>query len=141
MKLALLIAVATATALFYTPVESPVRSGWIESQCLATAIHYEARGEPIQGRRAVLDVIANRMMATGKSACGVVFQHGQFSWTKSKPLLDYTDEQREKLGDVLKYPRVLISEKHLYFYSGEKPYWAYDMACRKINRQQFCKGK
>ena len=137
MKLTILIAIA----LFYTPVESPVRSGWIESQCLATAIHYEARGEPLAGRRAVLDVIFNRMMQSGKSACSVILQRGQFSWSKSKPMLEYTDEQREKLGVVLKHPRVLISEKHLYFYSGEKPYWAYNMACRKIDRQNFCKGK
>ena len=129
---ALLFPLQLATASFH---------GWTDSQCLASAIHYEARGEPLAGRRAVLDTITNRMLATGKSACGVVLQRGQFSWSKSKPLLEYNSKQKKILSETLKHPRVLINENHTYFYSGSKPYWAHDMTCKRIYNQTFCRGK
>lgn len=115
--------------------------GWTDSQCLATAIHYEARGEPLAGRRAVLDTIANRMLATGQGACSVVLARGQFSWSKKKPLLKYDNEQRLRLGEVVRHPRVLANENYKFFFSGEKPYWAYGMSCKKIRNLSFCKGK
>ena len=115
--------------------------GWTDNQCIATAIYYEARGEPLQGRRAVLDTITNRMLATGKSACYVIFQRGQFSWSKSKPIISYGFEQRDMMRQVVSHPTVLTSENYRHFYSGRKPYWAYDMVCKKIKRQTFCKTK
>ena len=114
--------------------------GWTDNQCLATAIHYEARGEPLAGKRAVLDTITNRMLATGKSACAVIFERGQFSWAKKKPLLEYNEKQRESLGEVVQYPVVLSSERYTHFFSGSKPKWAYEMRCKKIGKQTFCKG-
>jgi len=53
-------------------------------QCLAGAIFFEARGEPLAGQLAVAEVIINRA-ASGRfptSYCGVVKQKSQFSFVK-----------------------------------------------------------
>lgn len=53
-------------------------------ECLAGAIYFEARGEPLAGQLAVAEVIVNRA-ASGRfpaSYCGVVTQKSQFSFVK-----------------------------------------------------------
>ena len=53
-------------------------------QCLAGAIYFEARGEPLAGQLAVAEVIINRA-ASGRfpaTYCGVVTQKSQFSFVK-----------------------------------------------------------
>lgn len=60
-----------------------------EHQCLAKAIYYEARSEPIAGLHAVGHVVVNRSVSGRypKSICGVVYQRGyknrgcQFAWS------------------------------------------------------------
>ena len=44
--------------------------------CLATAVYYEAASEPLQGQRAVAQVVLNRVRhpAFPKTVCGVVYQ-------------------------------------------------------------------
>src|SRR5262245_34173560 len=51
-----------------------------ERRCLATAIYFEARGEPLQGQIAVGQVILNRVRSPNfpETICGVVYQ-GQMS--------------------------------------------------------------
>lgn len=59
------------------------------AECLTAAIYYEARSEPIDGQRAVAQVVLNRVRdrAFPKSICGVVYQGSgrqtgcQFSFT------------------------------------------------------------
>jgi spore germination cell wall hydrolase CwlJ-like protein len=56
-----------------------------QTQCIATAMYYEAKGEPLSGKKAVAYVILNRVQA-GKwksTPCGVVTQPKQFSWYRS----------------------------------------------------------
>lgn len=53
-------------------------------KCLAGAIYFEARGEPLLGQLAVAEVIVNRA-SSGRfpaSYCGVVTQRSQFSFVK-----------------------------------------------------------
>ncbi len=53
-------------------------------ECLAGAIYFEARGEPIVGQLAVAEVVVNRA-TSGRfpaSYCGVVTQKSQFSFVK-----------------------------------------------------------
>lgn len=53
-------------------------------KCLAGAIYFEARGEPLAGQLAVAEVVINRA-ASGRfpaSYCGVVLQKSQFSFVK-----------------------------------------------------------
>jgi len=55
-----------------------------EANCVATAVYFEARGEPFDGQLAVAEVIMNRA-ASGKyptSYCGVVKQPWQFSFVR-----------------------------------------------------------
>lgn len=61
----------------------PMPTPSAEWKCLATALYFEARGEPIAGQVAVAEVILNRTDLPGypRSICGVVNQGGQFSYT------------------------------------------------------------
>ena len=53
-------------------------------ECLAGAIYFESRGEPLDGQLAVAQVIVNRAedRRFPSSYCGVVFQRSQFSFVK-----------------------------------------------------------
>ena len=55
-----------------------------ESECLATAVYYESKGEPLSGQLAVAEVILNRARSGRfpSSLCGVVKQRGQFSFVR-----------------------------------------------------------
>lgn len=59
-----------------------------EMECLAGAVYFEARGEPLSGQLAVAQVVINRA-ESGRfpsSYCGVVFQRSQFSFVKGGQL-------------------------------------------------------
>jgi spore germination cell wall hydrolase CwlJ-like protein len=55
-----------------------------ELHCLAGAVYFEARGEPLTGQLAVAQVIINRSEdgRFPRSYCGVVSQPGQFSFMR-----------------------------------------------------------
>jgi spore germination cell wall hydrolase CwlJ-like protein len=55
-----------------------------EQDCLATAVYFEANGEPLRGQLAVAQVILNRIHSGrfASSVCGVVKQRGQFSFVR-----------------------------------------------------------
>ena len=55
-----------------------------ELHCLAGAVYFEARGEPLEGQLAVAQVIVNRAedRRFPSSYCGVVYQRSQFSFVK-----------------------------------------------------------
>ena len=55
--------------------------------CVAQAVYHESGGEPERCQRMVADVVLNRVKHRGypSTACGVVYQRSQFSWTKHKP--------------------------------------------------------
>jgi spore germination cell wall hydrolase CwlJ-like protein len=55
-----------------------------ELRCLAAAVYFEARGEPIEGQLAVAQVIINRSKDPRfpRTYCGVVAQPGQFSFMR-----------------------------------------------------------
>lgn len=55
-----------------------------EMQCLAGAVYFESRGEPLAGQLAVAKVIINRAEsgAFPSDYCGVVFQRSQFSFVR-----------------------------------------------------------
>jgi spore germination cell wall hydrolase CwlJ-like protein len=55
-----------------------------EHECLASAVYFEAKGEPLQGQLSVAQVVLNRTRS-GRfpaSVCGVVKQRGQFSFVR-----------------------------------------------------------
>lgn len=53
-------------------------------QCMAGAIYFESKGEPLTGQLAVAEVILNRTKSGRfpKSVCSVVTQRGQFSFVR-----------------------------------------------------------
>ena len=55
-----------------------------QAQCLASAVYWESKGEPLAGQLAVAEVIINRA-ASGRFAptlCGVITQRSQFSFVR-----------------------------------------------------------
>lgn len=64
----------------YSAAETPDE----ETECLARAVYYESKGEPLAGQLTVAEVIINRA-ESGRFAstlCGVVKQRGQFSFVR-----------------------------------------------------------
>jgi N-acetylmuramoyl-L-alanine amidase len=55
-----------------------------EHDCLAGAVYFESKGEPLQGQLAVAEVVINRARSGRfpKSLCGVIKQRGQFSFIR-----------------------------------------------------------
>ncbi|MEM9500270.1 MAG: cell wall hydrolase [Pseudomonadota bacterium] len=56
-----------------------------QMQCLASAVYFESRGEPLAGQLAVASVVINRAedRRFPASYCGVVYQRAQFSFVKN----------------------------------------------------------
>lgn len=74
------------------------------SLCLAMAVYYEARGEPIEGQAAVAQVILNRVADSGypDTVCGVVTQPYQFSFLnhlKNVPVEQRVNIMVQKITD------------------------------------------
>ena len=66
--------------------ETATVTGDTEMRCLANAVYFESRGEPLEGQLAVAQSIMNRV-ASGRyanSICGVIAQPGQFSFDRSR---------------------------------------------------------
>jgi N-acetylmuramoyl-L-alanine amidase len=55
-----------------------------ESECLARAVYWESKGEPLAGQLAVAEVIINRSRSGrfASTICGVIRQRGQFSFVR-----------------------------------------------------------
>ena len=79
-------AVPTASSLgeLITKVDAPQTLSR-QLECLAGAIYFESRGEPIEGQLAVAQVIINRAESSvfPSDYCGVVTQRSQFSFVKN----------------------------------------------------------
>ena len=55
-----------------------------DADCLAKAVYFEAKGEPLDGQLAVAEVIMNRAKSGrfARTLCGVVMQPSQFSFVR-----------------------------------------------------------
>lgn len=60
----------------------PLQAVSNDAACIAVTLTKEAATEGLLGKRAVFDTIISRMKASGKTACQVIMQPNQFSWTK-----------------------------------------------------------
>lgn len=62
-----------------SPLAAQVFTG-AEQKCLAEAVYFEARGEPVEGQAAVAQVVLNRVRnpAYPKTICGVVYQNNDW---------------------------------------------------------------
>jgi spore germination cell wall hydrolase CwlJ-like protein len=71
-----------------------------EQDCLASAVYFESRGEPIEGQLAVAQVVINRA-ASGRypvDLCDVITQHAQFSFVRNgrMPMADRASDAWRK---------------------------------------------
>ena len=64
-----------------------------ETSCMAGAIYFESKGEPLTGQLAVADVILNRTRSGRfpRTICSVVTQPGQFSFVHDGRVPDIVD--------------------------------------------------
>jgi N-acetylmuramoyl-L-alanine amidase len=74
-----------------------------EQECLAGAVYFESKGEPLAGQLAVAQVVLNRT-TSGRfpsSVCGVVFQRSQFSFVRGNgfpPIARGSQQWKEAVG-------------------------------------------
>lgn len=111
-------------------------------RCLTQAVYYEAAVEPLEGRRAVAQVVLNRMRhpAYPKSVCGVVYQGAerrtgcQFSFTCDGSLLRTPmarpwQEAREVARAALAgYVEKSVGTATHYHADYVLPKWAFNLA-------------
>jgi spore germination cell wall hydrolase CwlJ-like protein len=97
--------------------------------CLAVAVYFEARGEPLQGQYAVAEVVMNRVADERypDTVCGVVFERKAFSFThdgKSDrlPNTPAAKKAMEVATNVMAGLKMGITSTH-YHASNIKPYW------------------
>ena len=108
--------------------------------CLALNVYKEARGEPPAGQMAVAQVTLNRAAKQKKTACEVVKQRKQFSWTttdlrngKLKPSA-MPDLKSKAWADSLQIARRALVEPDptqgatFYHERRIRPYWAKHVA-------------
>jgi hypothetical protein len=127
-----------------------------ERRCLAIAIYFEARGEPVRGQVAVGQVILNRVRSPNfpETICGVVYQGQmqkgcQFSFTcDGKTDIPRNDDQWALAQDIAKQitagelwlPEVGYST--FYHANYVSPRWAGSMSkIDKIGRHIFYKKR
>ncbi len=80
-------------------------------RCLAGAIYYESKGEPLAGQLAVAEVILNRADSGrfGGSICDVVTQPGQFSFVRGGRVPDI-DPSRPAWRTALAVAKVALND-------------------------------
>jgi spore germination cell wall hydrolase CwlJ-like protein len=144
-------------AWFHDPIPEKARSKK-EQKCLAEAIYFEARGEPLQGQQAVAQVVVNRLKnpAYPKSVCGVVYQNKnkrnrcQFSFAcdgirdvvRQGEAWDTAQKLAEQVLDSEIEPLVAVGAATHYHATYVRPRWARKMRkMDKIGHHIFYKTK
>ena len=113
-------------------------TGDAEQECLANAVYFEARGEPVRGQLAVAEVVMNRA-ASGRfptSFCGVVVQRSQFSFVHRgrMPRADRESEAWRRAVGVARVaaegmaPRLLPASCLWYHANYVSPSWGRRLA-------------
>lgn len=111
------------------------------SACLAWVLWDEARGEPLAGARAVLDVVHTRMQLRNKNACEIVSEPHQFSGYHPGVFSHVSMEMLTNYAIVSRMaPSVLGCS---YFHATYvAPRWRYRMeTCKQIGGHIFYKPK
>ena len=116
------------------------RDATAELHCLALNVYHEARSEPDTGKFAVAEVTLNRVRSQRypDSICKVVWQRGQFSWTRDGRS-DWPHERRawEKalwVATVAYYfnPISTVGDATHYHAVYVRPFW--QRAHRRVSR-------
>lgn len=99
------------------------------TRCLASAIYFESKGEPVDGQLAVAEVILNRAKSGRFPAdvCGVVTQRGQFGFVRGG-VIPAVDAGRRDYRTALAVAKVAMADAWhssaphaLYFHGRREP--------------------
>jgi len=93
--------------------------------CLAQALYYEARSEPLDGQLLVAEVVLNRVKHEDfpDTVCEVIYDADQFSWSSNPPAMSETKELENALKlaeSIYKGETELLGSSALYFHSGPR---------------------
>jgi spore germination cell wall hydrolase CwlJ-like protein len=111
-----------------------------EQECLANAVYFESRGEPIEGQLAVAQVVMNRA-ASGRypaDLCEVITQKAQFSFIRHGqfPAADKASEAWRKSVAIAKIAEAKVADSGIpadclwYHATYVSPGWG-----KRLNRQ------
>jgi spore germination cell wall hydrolase CwlJ-like protein len=111
-----------------------------EQECLANAVYFESRGEPIEGQLAVAQVVMNRA-ASGRypaDLCEVITQKAQFSFIRHGrfPAADKASEAWRKAVAIAKIAEAKVADAGIpsdclwYHATYVSPGWG-----KRLNRQ------
>lgn len=111
-----------------------------EEMCEATTIFKEANTESLEGQRAVLSVLRNRMRIHHMTACKVVAQKGQWSWFRATPGKPYNWSLSIKALQTYELVRIMpdmVGPDVYYFRVGKRKVKWYGKYCCKIGHHLF----
>jgi N-acetylmuramoyl-L-alanine amidase len=114
-----------------------------EVQCMTDVIYREAPEESYAGKLAVGTVVMNRVHMKGypKTVCSVVYQKGQFSWTRFKlhaPNPKLYAEARTIALSVLSGKRLVSIKNAVFFHNTSvQPNWDHVRPILQIGNHAF----
>lgn len=99
--------------------------------CLALNIYFEGRGEDYDGQKMIAEVTMARVESGDfpDTVCGVVWQHGAFSWTEDgksdrpKDTVSWLEAQI-MANETLLYGCEFCTGAMYYHTKDVRPYWA-----------------
>lgn len=117
------------------------RNVFSEEQCLLSAIVYEAGGESVRGKKAVMQVVKNRAKIRQLTICKVISEHHQFSWYGKKPIKKLTKSFKQLLQELEQMDEVFDGVAIEYFHNTSvKPAWAKKLHyVGRVNKHKFYK--
>lgn len=117
--------------------ESPLKQDLSSVPCLAATIFHEASGEPPEGRRAVYEVILERMRRTGNSACEIVLAPKQFSGLTQEKIDRLEEKMLANFWEMLYTTESNCNCTHFHHVSVE-PSWKHKFKfVKQISKHRF----
>jgi spore germination cell wall hydrolase CwlJ-like protein len=112
-----------------------------EQDCLASAVYFEARGEPLEGQLAVAEVVLNRVASPRypDTICAVVEQPWQFSFVNATGRIPAADRSSDSWRKAVAIARIAqagtadVVESDVLWYHADyvSPSWG-----RRLARQE-----
>jgi len=116
----------------------PLQSFPSDTACIAVTLTKEAATEGLLGKRAVYDVLRTRMKESGKTACQVIMQPNQFSWTKGIGTFPHPSKKELTTYRFVSKMRPVVEGATHFHNLKVKPSWAKKMKPRlKIKQHIF----
>lgn len=125
-------------------VKSPIKAISVhETTCMTQAIVREAPEESEAGKRAVATVVINRVHTKGfpKNVCAVIYQRGQFSWTRMKlhkpDSALYAKAQAIALSVLAGHKQTTIGNAVYFHNTSVQPNWDHVRLVQQIGNHVF----